>query len=237
VRIAISGASCTGKSTTIRHFLQRWTNYSLVESKYRLLTKENKHSKETTAPLQKKILDLLCEECKDFTPSQKVIFDRCPLDNLVYTMWAYGKNIKGFDDNFMEYTLFKVRESMKFFDILFICTRDMMPKIEDNGIRETDEEYINEIDNIFKAILGKYTKGLEKLPFFEENDAPAIIDIYGQPFERMAQIALYVTEDGNAFGEDQSLLDINELAKMNEILADQQDAMNLEESLKIIKKA
>lgn len=234
MRIAFSGTSCSGKSTTIKHFLQKWPTYSLVNSKYRKIIDKNNHSKNTTAKTQKDILDVLCDECKDFTQSQKVVYDRCPLDNLVYTMWCYEKGMKGFNQNMMDYTLYKVRQSMQHFDVIFLCTRDLMPPIEDNGVREIDPSYVEEIDNIFKAILSKYKKGAEHLPFFEKDNAPAIIDIYGQPFERMAQISMYVTEEGNPFGEDQSLIDINELAEMNKLLREQGEAIKLETKNNII---
>jgi hypothetical protein len=224
MRIAFSGTSCSGKSTTIQHFLQKWPTYSLVKSDYRKLVKKKKHSKNTTPKLQKEILDILCTESDKFTAHEKVIYDRCPLDNLVYTMWCYGKGMKGFTEKVMEYTLYKVRQSMQNFDVIFLCTRDLMPPIQNNGIREIDADYVNEIDNIFKAILSKYKKGVETLPFFEKDNAPAIIDIHGEPFERIAQIAMYVTEDGDAYGEDQSLIDINELAEMNKLLREQKEA-------------
>jgi hypothetical protein len=234
MRIAFSGTSCSGKSTTIQHFLQKWPTYSLVKSDYRKLVKKKKHSKNTTPKLQKEILDILCTESDKFTAHEKVIYDRCPLDNLVYTMWCYGKGMKGFTEKVMEYTLYKVRQSMQNFDVIFLCTRDLMPPIQNNGIREIDADYVNEIDNIFKAILSKYKKGVETLPFFEKDNAPAIIDIHGEPFERIAQIAMYVTEDGDAYGEDQSLIDINELAEMNKLLREQKEATAQEKKSIII---
>lgn len=236
MRIAFSGTSCSGKSTTIKHFLEKWPTYSVVKSGYRELVKDNKHSKDTTPKLQKEILDILCTESDKFTAHEKVIYDRCPLDNLVYTMWCYGKGINGFTENDMEYALFKVRQSMKNLDVIFICTRDLMPPIQSNGIREVDAEYVGEIDNIFKAILSKYKKGTESLPFFDKDDAPAIIDIHGEPHERIAQIAMYVTEDGDAYGEDQSLIDINELSEMQRLIREQKDEFDKEEKPLVITK-
>ena len=224
MRISFSGASCTGKTTTINHFLQRWNNYSLIKSKYRKLIKDKNHSKNTTAKLQKEILNVLCEETEPYTLHQNVIYDRCPLDNLIYSMWAYDKGIEGFTDKFMEESMGMVKKSMEKLDIIFVCTRDLMPPlVENNNIRETDIEYIKEIDNFFKAIIQKYKSGVETLPFFDKGNAPAIIDIYGQPFERMAQIAMYVTEEGGMFGEDESLIDINELGKMQDLLREQKE--------------
>ena len=236
MRIAFSGTSCSGKSTTIKHFLEKWPTYSVVKSGYRDLVKDNKHSKDTTPKLQKEILDILCAESDKFTAHEKVIYDRCPLDNLVYTMWCYGKGISGFTENDMEYALFKVRQSMKNFDVIFLCTRDLMPPIQSNGVREVDAEYVGEIDNIFKAILSKYKKGTEALPFFDKDDAPAIIDIHGEPYERIAQIAMYVTEEGDAYGEDQSLIDINKLSEMQRLIDEQKDEFDKEEKPIIITK-
>jgi hypothetical protein len=230
MRIAISGAACTGKSTTIQHFLQKWPNYNLIKSDYRNLIKDKKHSKNTTAKLQKQILDILCKEGKEYTHSQKVIFDRCSLDNLVYSMWAYGKGKKGFTDKFIEDSILEVRESMKHLDIIFVCTRDFMPPIEENGIRETNQEFVDETNNLFKAIIDKFKNGIDELPFFDKNDAPAIIDIYGQPHERIAQIAMYVTEEGDAYGEDQSLIDINELSEMQKLIQEQKETLTQEKN-------
>lgn len=230
MRIAFSGAACTGKSTTIQHFLQRWNNYSLINSNYRKLIKKKNHSKNTSVKLQTQILDILCTDVEPYTLHQNVVFDRCPLDNLVYSMWCYGNGVKGFTDKFIEQSILKVRKSMTYLDVIFICTRDLMPPIEKNGIREVDSKYVEEIDNLFKAILNKYKKGAEELPFFEKDNAPAIIDIYGQPHERLAQIAMYVTEDGGMYGENESLLDLNKLGEMEKLLREQKEAYKQEKT-------
>jgi predicted ATPase len=230
MRIAISGCAASGKTTTIQHFLQRWPSYSLINSEYRKLIKDKKHSKETTPKLQSEILDILSKECEPYTLHQNVIFDRCPIDNLVYSMWCYGNNVKGFTEKFIEESIIKTRKAMQYFDVIFICTRDLMPPIEDNGVREIDPKYVEETDNLFKAIINKYKKGAEELPFFEKNNAPAIIDIHGQPHERLAQIAMYVTEDGNMYGEDQSLINLDELGEMTKLVREQQDALKNEKT-------
>jgi predicted ATPase len=230
MRIAISGCAASGKTTTIQHFLQKWPNYTLINSDYRKIIKDKKHSKNTTPKLQREILDILCKEAEPYTLHQNVIFDRCPIDNLVYSMWCYGNNVKGFDDKFIEESILKVRKSMSYFDVVFICTRDIMPPIESNGVRETDKEYVEETDNLFKAIVSKYKKGTETLPFLEKDNSPAIIDIYGQPHERIAQIALYVTEEGGMYGENESLLELDKLAEMEKLLREQKEAFTQEKT-------
>ena len=40
---------------------------------------------------QKDILKFMCKEHKKYRSSDPVIFDRCPLDNIVYTLWCNNK--------------------------------------------------------------------------------------------------------------------------------------------------
>jgi hypothetical protein len=101
----------------------------------------------------------------------------------------------------------------------------MMPPIVDNGIRDIDPVYVDEINTLFKTTLKQIQKGVEHSPFFPAGDSPGIIDIHGTTEERLAQIALYVTEDGNAFGEEQSLVNMDELNKMYDLLREQKSTM------------
>jgi hypothetical protein len=234
MRIAFSGAACTGKTTTIEAFLRKWSNYKLIQSDYRnLIKKTKKHSRNNSKKNQEQILDIMVAETMQFTTHDKVVFDRCPLDNVIYSMWCYDKGMKGFTDKFIQESIQKVRESMRHLDIIFLCTRDMMPPVVPNGIRDTDTTYIDEINNLFKSTLKQIQRGAEYSPFFPVGDSPGFIDIHGTTEERLAQIALYVTEDGNAFGEEQSLINMNELSDMQKLLFDQKDALESEAKQKI----
>jgi hypothetical protein len=226
MRIAFSGAACTGKTTTIEAFLRKWSNYRLIQSDYRnLIKKTKKHSRNNSKKNQEQILDIMLKETIGYTFHDKVVFDRCPLDNVIYSLWCYDKGIKGFTEKFIKESIEKVRESMRHLDVIFLCTRDMMPPIVDNGIRDIDPVYVDEINTLFKTTLKQIQKGVEHSPFFPAGDSPGIIDIHGTTEERLAQIALYVTEDGNAFGEEQSLVNMDELNKMYDLLREQKSTM------------
>jgi hypothetical protein len=41
---------------------------------------------------------------------------------------------------------------------------------------------------------------------------------------------MYVTEDGDAYGEDQSLIDLDELSEMQKLLYEQKEALKDEKS-------
>ena len=235
MRIAFSGAACTGKTTTINAFLHKWNNYKLVKSDYRnIINKTKKHSKKATTKSQKEILDILVKEVEPYTLHDKVCYDRCALDNLVYSLWCHGKGIKGFNDKFIAETIESVKKAMRSIDIIFVFTRDLMPpSVETDGVRETDPVYVNETDNIFKAISKQAQLDIGKSPFFPKDDSPAVIDIHGTTEERMAQISLYVTQDGDAYGEEQSILNINELTEMKQLLLDQKEVHTDEQKQKI----
>jgi hypothetical protein len=225
MRIAFSGAACTGKTTTIEAFLKKWNNYTLVNSNYRqFIKKTKKHSKDNSKKNQEQILDIMLAETAQYTQHQNVVFDRCPLDNIVYSLWCFDKRVKGFTDKFIEQSIQKVRESMRHLDIIFLCTRDMMPPIVSNGIRETDPVFVDEINNLFKSIQKQIQRGVEKSPFFPAGDSPALIDIHGTTEERLALISLYVTPEGTAYGEEQSLINMDELNQMYSLLRDQKES-------------
>ena len=104
MRIAISGSACQGKTTLITDFLEHWPNYKTPEKNYRDIIKENNldHSSKTNKKTQKKILEFMIEEQKKYRSSENVIFDRCPLDNLVYSMWATEQSDLDIAERYLE---------------------------------------------------------------------------------------------------------------------------------------
>ena len=74
----------------------------------------------------------------------------------------------------------------------------------EDSLRDSDPVYREEIDNIFKAYMGSYLKSDGKV--FPSEDCPAVIEIFGNPQERIKLTELYLTEEGKPFGEDQSLI-------------------------------
>jgi predicted ATPase len=230
MRIAFSGAACTGKTTTLNAFLQKWPSYSTPEKTYRSLILENNHSKKTDKKLQKAILEFMLDQQKQYTAHDKVALDRCGLDNIVYTIWALDKGKKGFTDAFTNECIELVKESMRYLDIIFWCPRDLMGPAENNSVREIDPTYVSETDNIFRAIHNQYqTSGAS--PFFPPNDSPVLIELKGNLDERLNLVSMYVNEDGNMYGEEQSLVNMDEIAKMEALLREQQGLASKEKGI------
>ena len=216
MRIAISGTASQGKTTLINDFMSVWTQYETPETTYRCKLEKCSHSSQTTPGTQWDILDFMTEQIQSYRKGEHVIFDRCPLDNMVYSLWANEKGIEGFNDGFIQKCIPLVRESMKFLDIIFfIPITNVAPvEIEDDGVRDTDTEYINEIDYIFKGMYKQWLSLESK--FFPSDDNPAIIEIFGSREERVKMIQLYIDPDNGDAVDEQGLLDINEMEKIEQ---------------------
>lgn len=215
MRIAISGTACQGKTTFLNDFIKRWPNYTTPETTYRdVIGKKKNHSSKTTSTLQWDILNFMVDQLQECTADHRIIFDRCPLDNLVYSLWAHGKDKKGFDKDFIDKCIPVVRESLRFLDIIFFTpiTKAAPVEIEEDSQRDSDKEYIEEIDHLFKAISQSYYKATS--PFFVKDDRPALIEIFGKPEERIMMASMYLNENGDCYGDEDTLLDPNDIDKL-----------------------
>jgi hypothetical protein len=208
MRLAISGTAAQGKTTLLDSFLKHWDMYDTPEESYRVkLPAKDKHSSKTTKETQWDILNHMIDEMQKYDKDDFVIFDRCPLDNLVYTLWSYHKNTSDIDELFVEKCIPVIRESFRLLDIIFLVpiTNVVKDDIEDDGVRDVDAEYISEIDNFFKAL---YTNWYNDDPrFFPKEDRTAIVEIFGSTEDRIKMLELYIDKSGTMFGEEDTLVD------------------------------
>lgn len=91
----------------------------------------------------------LAERCTELMV-ENIITDRTIVDVIAFTKLA--KSISYIDgDAFEEYAKRFIRE----YDYIFYVSPEGI-EIEDNGVRETDAEYRNEIDLTIRLLLAKY---------------------------------------------------------------------------------
>jgi GTPase SAR1 family protein len=204
MRIAICGTANMGKSTLINDFIKAFPTYEADIETYRkkIVDEELPHSKETNKDTQWKVLNHMIDRLQSYSKDDHVIFDRCPLDNLVYSLWSLEKGASDIDDDFISKCLPLVRESMSHLDIIFFLPISKYNKmtIESDGMRETDTKYIAEIDAFFKVIQRHYNENPQENPFFPRDDMPGFIEIFGNREERIAMIKLYVDVEGDLIG-------------------------------------
>jgi adenylate kinase family enzyme len=227
MKIAIIGTQNTGKSTYVKDFIKKWPMYKTSEKSYRGILKEKNlpHSENATEETQKVILDFLIDQVTETSKDDNVILDRSVLDCLVYSTWlCLNEKVS---EKFLDQQRIIVRETLKLYDVIFFVplTKAAPIDIEDDGFRNINPIFREEIDNIFKVFQESYHKGDGRV--FPKEDTPAVIEIFGSPEERIKLTEFYITEEGKAYGEDQSLL--------NEVIgATPQDLKNIEKDMGII---
>lgn len=219
MRIAISGTACQGKSTLIKDFLEQWPNYTTLDKSYRdiITEKDLSHSSSTNKDTQWAILNFMIDEFQKTSKNDNIIFDRCPLDNIVYSIWSEAKKDSDVDEEFIKKCMPLVRESLRFLDIIFFTPITKVASVElvEGDLRDTNKEYIEEIDNIFKAVHRDYMNN-QKSTFFVEDDRPAIIEVFGNRKERIEIIKLYLDNDGD-YIEPGNIISPEELDEMEKM--------------------
>lgn len=231
MRIAISGSACQGKSTLIDDIIKKWPMYKRSDESYRKLIKDKNISlnKEVTEDGQWQILNCLLDDIQKTSKDDFILFDRCALDNLVYSLWANAKDSKTISDEFIKKCIPLVKETMHSLDIIFftpITKFSPIPK-EARESRDLDEEYIKEIDNLFKAIEHSYTR-TGASPFFPDEDRPPIIEVFGTREERIAMVEFYIDSEGRAVVEESSVLDSQNLDLIAKLMGDQKEVHQAE---------
>jgi len=206
MKIAFIGTQCNGKTTLIEEFLQTWPMYKRPEKTYRdiIAEKKIKLNQKGDEKSQRIILDALIDETQAACASgeENIIFDRCVLDNIVYSLWLNAKD--KVSDNFIMDCKFLAQETLKSIDIIFYLPLREEIKLEKRKGRDIDPVYRQEIDNIFRALVGAYERG--DAAFFPRDNCPAIIALEGPPDLRLPQIKLYIKDTGKPFGEEDGSL-------------------------------
>lgn len=223
MRISFSGSGNTGKSTLMKAFLQRWSMYKTPVKTYRDVIKENnlKHSSATTEETQLLILDHMTQTLQAHKDEKYIIYDRNPLDNLAYSLHAAEKDL--ISEDVLGVTVDIVRRSLKNLDIIFWIKYDPSIKIVSDQLRDTNLNYIQEIDDIFTGLYEQYSDHLGNTPFFIAEDCPAIIPIENIPSlaDRLAWIGEFINDKGDLIETVESVLDPKNLEMMEQMMKDQ----------------
>lgn len=152
MRIAVIGPQNTGKSTFIKDFLEEFPHYSTPENTYRTVieSKALDVNQKTGLESQKEIRDFMFGELRH-NEKYNVIFDRCLIDNYVYTYVQYEKG--DIPKWFVEETESMMTDLLSKVDMyIFIPTAVSVPLVDD-GTRDITASYIDQVNNQFLKIL------------------------------------------------------------------------------------
>jgi nicotinamide riboside kinase len=152
MRIAIIGPQNTGKSTFVRDFLEEFSHYKTPTKTYRDVIEEKGLDVNQLSGLesQKEIRDFMFSQMRG-NDEYNIIFDRCMIDNYVYTYVQYekGQIPKWFVDETEAMMLATLTEVDVY---LFIPTAVSVPLVDD-GTRDVTTSYIDTVNHHFLRIL------------------------------------------------------------------------------------
>lgn len=238
MKISISGCASSGKSTLLKAFLQKWPMYTTPKTSYRDYLTENNlsHSSNSSDETQLQILDFMMKQLDSYPKKTNTIFDRCPLDNLAYTLQGNSDSI--ISDEVCAATISLVRESLKNIDIIFwIKSNPKAIPIIDNGSRDINPEYISNTDQIFSDLYHQYCENLESDIFFPKEDCPAFIQIDPDCLsidDRVWFMGEFIDYKGDLIETTDSILDPSNVDLLEKMLGEQQGEMVKDAQIKTL---
>lgn len=166
MRIAITGAQGVGKTTLARQINKDFPDFKILPEAARL-AKEAGYALDETATTGTELW-LIAKQIELENTENKWIADRCGIDLLAYIHHLFSE-----ESALIEFATQTLVPRFSSYDlVLYLPSGEFA--IEDDGIRITDSEFQQAIDNRIKDILEKH-----KIPF---------IKIVGSPKERLSQV-------------------------------------------------
>lgn len=220
MRIAISGTSNIGKQQLLKTFKREFpmfqtpkTNYKhVIEAIYQKNIKESRDTSSTD--IQWNILNYMIDTFQQYDRDDKVVFDGCTLDNIIYSLYILEKSqgVTDVDSKFIDRCVPVVRESMKYIDIVFLLPITKADKTE----RKFSAEDI-ELNHLYSALHEQYLSGTS--PFLPKDDQPAIIEVFGNDKQRLQMIKMYLDEFGDTINDKSisDLIDPNMMTLMDQM--------------------
>lgn len=148
MRIAVIGPQNTGKSTFIKDFLLAFPSYVTPTETYRDVVREKglAINRNTTEESQRAIRDFLFTQTTTF-PGTDVIFDRCVIDNYVYTKAQHEKGL--LSHVFLTETEQLMRDSLVGIDMIFLIPTAAGVAFVDDELRDTDRGFADHANTLF----------------------------------------------------------------------------------------
>lgn len=219
MRICVTGTDGIGKTSFINDMISTWGNYISPRYSYHDDLSDLRDGNFSKLK-QQSIIDSIVDTLKQYGKNDNVIYDRGPVDCLVYTL--YGNHHKtDCDDEFVEVMMEQVKNALRMIDLIFfipittVGKIDLVKNAEDKEADYVDSDFMREIDNIFKSIYNHWD--LKNVPYVIYDDKPHVLEVFGTPEERIHIAQMYVNPQGDQFGESNILTpqEIEELEELN----------------------
>jgi len=175
MRIGFTGTQSVGKTSLVKALQDsgKFPNYNFI-------TERSKYLNELGIPLNtdstlKGQTIFLAERCAELI-CENIITDRTVLDVMAFTLSSKTMNYPD-KERFVDLA----KRVLGDYDYIFYISPEGIP-VEDNGVRETDEEYRNEIDSAIKFLSNQYgglIKNFNTISGTTEERISQIVNIMG----------------------------------------------------------
>ena len=151
MRIAVSGTHFIGKTTLIDDFLKKHPDYRCEKEAYYNLQdeKEMELSLEPSLDSLLEQLDYSIEQLNQTANEKNVIFDRCPIDFIAYSMIDFEQDSMDINDSEVSERFYEIKVALNTLDLILF-----LPLTKENSIEYTEENpaYRKAADKFFKKI-------------------------------------------------------------------------------------
>ncbi len=182
MRIAVSGTHFIGKSTLIEDFIKKHSNYKHeIEPYYKLQDEKTMElSLEPSLDSFLEQIDYSINQLNQHANERNIIFDRCPIDFIAYSMVTANQEAFDINDSEISERFPEVKIAMNNLDLIVFT-----PIIKEYLIEYTEENhtYRIEADKCFKKI---YRDDIYDI--FPRYDHPKIIEIWGDRLTRIKKL-------------------------------------------------
>ncbi|MBV9575848.1 MAG: AAA family ATPase [Gammaproteobacteria bacterium] len=186
MRIAVSGTHFVGKTTLIEDFIKKYPHYRGEKEAYYKLQDEKamELSLEPTLDSLIEQLDYSIEQLNQTKNERDVIFDRCPIDFIAYSMINLAQDSIDIEDSEISERFPEIKMALNTLDLILF-----LPITKENAIEYTEENpaYRKAADRYFKKIYRD-----EICDIFPRYGHPKIIEIWGDRAARIKKIASYL---------------------------------------------
>lgn len=147
MRIAVIGPQNTGKSTFIKDFLTAFPQFSTTTETYRDVIRRNNLNinQLTGTESQRLIRDFIANQVA--TTPDSTVFDRCLIDNYVYTAYAYSQG--NIDLAFLDETIGMMEETANAIDLYLLIPTSLSVPLVADALRDTSLGYVDSINRLF----------------------------------------------------------------------------------------
>lgn len=148
MKIAITGAQSTGKSTLLQYLKKDvdLTGFEFIEELTRQIAAKGININEEGSNFSQIFTVTIHAEN---IIKKHFISDRCALDGLVYTRWLYDNELV--DKWMLDYAIGVASEVLPRYDIIYYLPPEI--PIEDDGVRSADVKFRDEIVKLFEEYI------------------------------------------------------------------------------------